>query len=109
MLSISFQQYVLFLNANNLSDRLNGYNRKFNLVENEQVNECCMPGGKVVVCTGILPITKDKVVLAVVIRHEIVHASVQHGTERMNQQWLQVNKEDRLLNFSRLTHLIKPE
>jgi predicted Zn-dependent protease len=99
MLTMSFQQYDQFLKENNLSsnqsevnmvkqtgvkiqhavekymsdnklsDRLKGYNWEFNLVEDEQVNAWCMPGGKVVVYTGILPVTKDETGLAVVMGH----------------------------------------
>jgi predicted Zn-dependent protease len=69
----------------NLSSELNGYEWEFNLVESEDVNAWCMPGGKVVVYTGILPITKDETGLAVVMGHEIAHAIAEHGNERMSQ------------------------
>ncbi|MFZ2323460.1 MAG: M48 family metallopeptidase [Ignavibacteriaceae bacterium] len=74
---------------NNLSKELEGYQWEFNLVESPDVNAWCMPGGKVVVYTGILPITKDETGLAVVMGHEIAHAVAQHGSERMSQQMLQ--------------------
>ncbi|MEJ5262333.1 MAG: M48 family metallopeptidase [Ignavibacterium sp.] len=74
---------------NNLSDQLKGYQWEFNLVESEEVNAWCMPGGKVVVYTGILPLTKDETGLAVVMGHEIAHAVAQHGAERMSQGLLQ--------------------
>jgi len=74
---------------NNMSAQLNGYQWEFNLVESEEVNAWCMPGGKVVVYTGILPITKDETGLAVVMGHEIAHAIAQHGAERMSQGLLQ--------------------
>ena len=74
---------------NNMSDRLKGYEWEFNLVENEQVNAWCMPGGKVVVYTGILPFTKDEAGLATVMAHEIAHAVAEHGNERMSQRLLQ--------------------
>lgn len=119
MLAMSFQQYDQFLNENNTSqdlsnsemvkrvgqkirvaveqylhqngysDLLNGYDWEFNLVDNEQVNAWCMPGGKVVIYTGILPITKDETGLAVVMGHEIAHAVAEHGNERMSQQLMQ--------------------
>jgi len=73
---------------NNLSAHLNGYNWEFNLVENPQVNAWCMPGGKVVVYTGILPISQNETGLAVVMGHEIAHAVAEHGSERMSQQML---------------------
>jgi len=78
-----------YMKQNNLSDRLNGYKWEFNLVEYEQVNAWCMPGGKVVVYTGILPVTQDEIGLAVVMGHEIAHAIAEHGNERMSQQLLQ--------------------
>ena len=74
---------------NNLSSQLNGYQWEFNLIANDTTpNAWCMPGGKVVVYSGILPYTKDKNGLAVVISHEIAHAVARHGSERMSQQLL---------------------
>ena len=73
---------------NNMSSHLNGYNWEFNLVEDPQVNAWCMPGGKVVVYTGILPIAQNETGLAVVMGHEIAHAVAEHGSERMSQQML---------------------
>ncbi len=73
----------------NLSKELEGYAWEFNVVESPEVNAWCMPGGKVVVYTGILPITKDETGLAVVMGHEIAHAIAQHGGERMSQGLLQ--------------------
>lgn len=70
---------------NNLSDHLKGYEWEFNLVEDKLVNAWCMPGGKVVVYTGILPVAKDEAGLAVVMGHEIAHAIARHGDERMSQ------------------------
>jgi predicted Zn-dependent protease len=68
----------------NLSNELNGYTWEFNLIESPEVNAWCMPGGKVVVYTGILPITENETGLAVVMGHEISHAVAQHGAERMS-------------------------
>lgn len=74
---------------NNLSSRLEGYKWEFNLVKNDSTpNAWCMPGGKVVVYSGILPYTKDKNGLAVVLSHEIAHAVARHGNERMSQELL---------------------
>ena len=78
-----------YMSENKLSHRLEGYNWDFNLVEDDQVNAWCMPGGKVVVYTGILPVTQDETGLAVVMGHEIAHAIAEHGNERMSQQLLQ--------------------
>lgn len=77
-----------YFQQNNLSKSLEGYNWDFNLVEDNQVNAWCMPGGKVVFYTGILPITKDETGLAVVMGHEIAHAIAEHGNERMSQGML---------------------
>ncbi|MEZ4550961.1 MAG: M48 family metallopeptidase [Desulfobacterales bacterium] len=68
-----------------MSDALADYAWEFNLVESEEINAWCMPGGKVVVYTGILPLTQDENGLAVVMGHEIAHAVAQHGNERMSQ------------------------
>lgn len=74
---------------NNLASHLQGYDWEFNLVEDSLVNAWCMPGGKVVIYTGILPVTQDETGLAVVMGHEIAHAIAEHGNERMSQQLLQ--------------------
>ncbi|MBK7885585.1 MAG: M48 family metallopeptidase [Chitinophagaceae bacterium] len=68
-----------------LEEQLSGYNWEFNLVNSKEVNAWCMPGGKVVVYTGLLPITQNEAALAVVLGHEITHAVAKHGNERMSQ------------------------
>ncbi len=68
---------------------LEGYQWEFNLVDNKEANAWCMPGGKVVVYTGLLPLTQNEAGLAIVIGHEIAHAVAQHGSERMSQALLQ--------------------
>lgn len=70
------------------SEELKGYNWEFNLVESPDVNAWCMPGGKVVVYTGIMPVVKDADGLAIVLGHEISHALAHHGNERMSQALL---------------------
>ncbi len=74
-----------YCKTNNITDRLEGYKWEFNLVEDPNVNAWCMPGGKVVVYTGILPVTQGETGLAVVMGHEIAHAFAKHGAERMSQ------------------------
>ncbi len=64
---------------------LTGYKWVFNVVEEATVNAFCMPGGKVVVYTGLLPVTLNDDGLAVVMGHEIAHAIANHGNERMSQ------------------------
>lgn len=76
------EQYFI---DNGLEDELKNYDWEFNLVESNEVNAWCMPGGKVVFYTGILPLTKDESGLAVVMGHEIAHAIAEHGNERMSQ------------------------
>lgn len=80
------QAVIKFMAENNLSERIAGYKWEFNLVNNKEANAWCMPGGKVVVYTGLLPITKDENGLAFVMGHEIAHAVARHGNERMSQQ-----------------------
>lgn len=75
-----------YMRDNGMIDQLNSYQWAFNTVEDNQVNAWCMPGGKVVVYTGILPLCKDDTGLAVVLGHEIAHAIARHGNERMSQQ-----------------------
>jgi predicted Zn-dependent protease len=75
----------LYMANNNLSSHLDGYAWEYNLVDNDQVNAWCMPGGKVVFYTGILPICKDEAGIATVMGHEIAHAIAEHGGERMSQ------------------------
>jgi predicted Zn-dependent protease len=62
---------------------------EFNLVEDNQANAFCLPGGKVVVYTGILKYAKNDDQLATVISHEIAHALARHGAERMSQGMIQ--------------------
>ena len=65
---------------------IEGYKWEFNVVDDPTVNAWCMPGGKVVVYTGLLPVTQNETALAVVMGHEIAHAVAKHGNERMSQQ-----------------------
>lgn len=115
MLSMSFSQYDQFLKehqisndqqkvnlvktvGNNIKTAVESYFKQknnyevvedfrweFNLVESDEVNAWCMPGGKVVIYEGILPVTQDENGLAVVMGHEIAHAIAEHGNERMSQ------------------------
>ncbi|PID58389.1 MAG: peptidase M48 [Ignavibacteriae bacterium] len=78
----------LYFKQKNISDHLKGYKWEFNLVEDPQVNAWCMPGGKVVFYTGILPVCRDEAGVATVMGHEIAHAIAEHGGERMSQQLL---------------------
>jgi predicted Zn-dependent protease len=78
-----------YFRDNNFGNALDGYQWQFNLVNNKDANAWCMPGGKVVVYTGLLPITQNEAALAMVMGHEIAHAVLQHGNERMSQGLVQ--------------------
>lgn len=78
----SVEQYCA---QNGMSDILAGYQWEFNLVEDDQINAWCMPGGKVVIYTGLMKVARDETGLAVVMGHEIAHAVAKHGGERMTQ------------------------
>ena len=75
-----------YMKSKNLLSQLNGYQWEFNLVNNKEANAWCMPGGKVVVYSGLLPLTANEAGLAAVIGHEVSHALARHGSERMTQQ-----------------------
>ena len=74
-----------YMTENYMADQIAGYQWEFKLVESKEKNAWCMPGGKVVVYTGILEICQDEAGLAVVMGHEIAHAIAKHGAERMTQ------------------------
>ena len=78
-----------WLKSNGHSDYLNGYQWEYKLVEGKEVNAWCMPGGKIVVYSGILPVTKDDAGLATVMGHEVSHALANHGAQRMSASQLQ--------------------
>jgi predicted Zn-dependent protease len=74
-----------YCRANGMDDRVSGFNWEFNLIESKDINAWAMPGGKVVVYTGILPVTQNETGLAVVMGHEVAHVIARHGSERMSQ------------------------
>lgn len=74
-----------YYRANGMADKLSEFQWAFNVVDDPNVNAFCMPGGKVVVYTGILPIAQDEDGLAVIMGHEVAHALAHHGNERMSQ------------------------
>lgn len=78
-----------YLTENGFADRVADFKWEFNLVQSDELNAWCMPGGKVVFYTGILPVTKNDAGVAVVMGHEIGHAVARHGNERMSQQLVQ--------------------
>ncbi len=76
------QAVVKYMNENGHGELIKGFKWEFNLLESPEINAWCMPGGKVAVYTGILPITADDLGLATVMGHEIAHAIAQHSLER---------------------------
>jgi len=79
----------LYLNANGYQGYLKDYRWEYKLIDNKEVNAWCMPGGKIVVYTGILPVTKNEAGLATVMGHEVAHALANHGQQRMSSGMLQ--------------------
>lgn len=75
-----------YMNQKGQGASIANYKWEFNLVDSKEVNAWCMPGGKVVVYTGLLPVTQNETALACVMGHEIAHAIARHGNERMSQQ-----------------------
>lgn len=75
-----------YLKNNGLAAEVANYAWEFNLVQDTQVNAFCMPGGKIVVYEGILPVTQDETSLAIVLGHEVAHAVAKHSAEQMSTQ-----------------------
>lgn len=73
-----------WLKANGYPNYLDDYNWEFKLVKDDQVNAWCMPGGKIVFYTGILPIAKNEAGIAAIMGHEVAHALANHGQQRMS-------------------------
>jgi predicted Zn-dependent protease len=80
---------VSYLNANGLANEVSQYQWEFNLVQDKQVNAFCMPGGKIVVYEGLLPVTQNEASLAIVLGHEIAHAVAKHSAERLSNAYKQ--------------------
>lgn len=74
-----------YLNQNGYANQYN-FNWEFNLIKSDEVNAWCMPGGKVAVYSGLMPIAKNDAGLATVMGHEIGHAIARHSAERMSQE-----------------------
>lgn len=75
-----------YLTNNGYANELSNYSWEFNLVADQNINAFCMPGGKIVVYEGLLPVTQDEASLAVVLGHEIAHAVANHSAEQMSKQ-----------------------
>jgi len=78
-----------YFNSQGKQSVTDGYKWEFNTVESKEVNAWCMPGGKVVVYSGLMPVTQNETSLAIVVGHEIAHAIAKHGSERMSEAMMQ--------------------
>ena len=74
-----------YLTNNGFASEVQNFQWEFNLVQDDQVNAFCMPGGKIVVLEGLLPVTQDEGSLAIVLGHEIAHAVAKHSAEQMTK------------------------
>ena len=75
-----------FLKNNGYANEVQNFQWEFNLVASNEVNAFCMPGGKIVVYEGMLPVTQDEACLAIVLGHEIAHAVAKHSAEQLSKQ-----------------------
>ena len=75
-----------FLTNNGYAEEVQNFQWEFNLVADNQANAFCMPGGKIVVYEGMLPLTQDEASLAIVVGHEIAHAVAKHSAEQLSKQ-----------------------
>jgi predicted Zn-dependent protease len=78
----------IFLREQGLASEIASYRWEFNLIESDEVNAFCMPGGKVAFYTGILPYTQNEAGAAVIMGHEVAHAIARHSRERASQELL---------------------
>ena len=78
-----------WLNANGYEGYLKDYKWEYNLVDDKTVNAWCMPGGKIVFYTGILPVAENETAIAAIMGHEVAHALADHGGQRMTAGTIQ--------------------
>jgi len=78
-----------YLKNNNYADEIKNFKWEFNLVQDQNANAFCMPGGKIVVYEGLLPYTQNEASLAIVLGHEIAHAVAKHSAEQISKQYKQ--------------------
>ncbi|WP_194766457.1 M48 family metallopeptidase [Tamlana sp. I1] len=78
-----------WLTANGYHGYLKDYKWEYHLVNDKTQNAWCMPGGKIVFYTGILPVAKTETGVAVIMGHEVAHALANHGQQRMSAGMLQ--------------------
>ncbi|MBU2930010.1 M48 family metallopeptidase [Winogradskyella psychrotolerans] len=85
-ISVAAERWLV---ANGHHGYLDDYKWEYNLIESEQVNAWCMPGGKIAFYTGILPIAENETAIAAIMGHEVVHALANHGQQRMSAAYVQ--------------------
>ena len=78
-----------YLTANGFEGYLEDYQWEYKLIESDQVNAWCMPGGKIAFYTGILPIAANETGVAAIMGHEVAHALANHGQQRMSAAYIQ--------------------
>lgn len=78
-----------YLKSNGMAAEVKNFSWEFNLVQDKSVNAWCMPGGKIVVYEGLLPVTQNEASLAIVLGHEIAHAVAKHSAEQLSTQMRQ--------------------
>jgi len=78
-----------YLTANGYAGYLSEYEWEYHLVDSPEVNAWCMPGGKIVFYSGIMPIAQNEAGVAAIMGHEVAHALANHGQQRMSADQLQ--------------------
>jgi len=78
-----------WLDANGYQGYLEDYKWEYTLIDSEQVNAWCMPGGKIAFYTGILPVAQNETGVAIIMGHEVAHALANHGQQRMSAAYIQ--------------------
>ncbi len=78
-----------YLTANGYAGYLKDYRWEYHLVDSKEINAWCMPGGKIVFYSGIMPIAQDEAGVAAIMGHEVAHALANHGQQRMSASQLQ--------------------
>lgn len=79
---------IEYMELKGLRDQIDGFTWQYTVLESEEKNAWCMPGGQIAFYEGIMPVCEDKNGIAIVMGHEVAHAIAKHGNERMTQQLL---------------------
>ena len=79
-------QRVVSRLVRSIDNKFPEFNWKVSVIDSDQINAFCLPGGKIAVYTGIIPVAQNDAGLATVIGHEIAHATARHGSQRLLKQ-----------------------